>query len=57
LITISLYSKTFKLTAYTMLRHIPVLAQEIYDHMPDHRTHTFDGTFGHGKAGKVFPWP
>lgn len=40
-----------------MLRHIPVLAQEIYDHMPDHRTHTFDGTFGHGKAGKVFPWP
>lgn len=37
-----------------MLRHIPVLAQEIYDHMPDHRTRSFDGTFGHGGHAQFF---
>ena len=37
-----------------MLRHIPVLAQEIYNHMPDHRTHSFDGTFGHGGHAQFF---
>ena len=37
-----------------MLRHIPVLAQEIYDHMPDNRTRSFDGTFGHGGHAQFF---
>ena len=31
-----------------MLRHIPVLAQEIYDQLPQDRQLGFDGTFGHG---------
>ncbi|MDD2537044.1 MAG: 16S rRNA (cytosine(1402)-N(4))-methyltransferase [Candidatus Absconditabacteria bacterium] len=31
-----------------MLRHQPVLAQEILDHLPIHFLHYFDGTFGHG---------
>ena len=37
-----------------MLRHIPVLTQEIYDHMPDNRTRSFDGTFGHGGHAEFF---
>lgn len=37
-----------------MLRHIPVLAQEIYDHMPANRTRSFDGTFGHGGHAQFF---
>ena len=31
-----------------MLRHIPVLAKEIFDHLPKNLTTYFDGTFGHG---------
>ena len=37
-----------------MLRHIPVLAQEIYDYIPDNRTRSFDGTFGHGGHAQFF---
>lgn len=37
-----------------MLRHIPVLAQEIYDHLPKDRQLGFDGTFGHGGHAEFF---
>lgn len=37
-----------------MLRHIPVLASEIYNHMPTKRTLSFDGTFGHGGHAQYF---
>lgn len=37
-----------------MLRHIPVLAQEIYDHLPTNRSLSFDGTFGHGGHAEYF---
>lgn len=37
-----------------MLRHIPVLASEIYNHMPTERTLSFDGTFGHGGHAEYF---
>lgn len=31
-----------------MLRHIPVLTKEIFEHLPQNLTSYFDGTFGHG---------
>ena len=37
-----------------MLRHIPVLAQEIYDLLPPNRQLGFDGTFGHGGHAEFF---
>lgn len=37
-----------------MLRHIPVLAQEIYDHLPTDRKIGFDGTFWHGGHAEFF---
>ena len=37
-----------------MLRHIPVLAQEIYDQLPQDRELGFDGTFGHGGHAEFF---
>lgn len=37
-----------------MLRHIPVLAQEIYDQLPTNRQLWFDGTFGHGGHAEFF---
>lgn len=37
-----------------MLRHIPVLAQEIYDLLPQNRQLGFDGTFGHGGHTEFF---
>lgn len=37
-----------------MLRHIPVLAPEIYQHMPENRKLSFDGTFGHGGHAQYF---
>lgn len=37
-----------------MLRHIPVLAKEIYDHLPNNRSLSFDGTFGHGGHAEYF---
>ncbi len=37
-----------------MLRHIPVLAQEIYDQLPSNRQLGFDGTFGHGGHAEFF---
>ena len=37
-----------------MLRHIPVLAQEIYDQLPQDRQLGFDGTFGHGGHAEFF---
>lgn len=37
-----------------MLRHIPVLAQEIYDQLPTNRSLGFDGTFGHGGHAEFF---
>lgn len=37
-----------------MLRHIPVLASEIYQHIPQNRKKSFDGTFGHGGHAQYF---
>ncbi len=37
-----------------MLRHIPVLAQEIYDQLPTNRSLGFDGTFWHGGHAEFF---
>lgn len=37
-----------------MLRHIPVLAQEIYDQLPSNWQQGFDGTFGHGGHAEYF---
>ena len=37
-----------------MIRHIPVLAQEIYDQLPQDRQLGFDGTFGHGGHAEFF---
>lgn len=37
-----------------MLRHIPVLAQEIYDQLPSNRQLGFDGTFWHGGHAEFF---
>lgn len=37
-----------------MLRHIPVLAQEIYDQLPPNWQQGFDGTFGHGGHAEYF---
>jgi 16S rRNA C1402 N4-methylase RsmH len=31
-----------------MLRHTPILVNEILAMIPDHATHFFDGTLGHG---------
>ncbi|MDR3168206.1 MAG: 16S rRNA (cytosine(1402)-N(4))-methyltransferase [Candidatus Peribacteria bacterium] len=31
-----------------MLRHVPVLAAEIFSHLPTNFHRYFDGTFGHG---------
>ncbi|MDR0282096.1 MAG: 16S rRNA (cytosine(1402)-N(4))-methyltransferase [Candidatus Peribacteria bacterium] len=31
-----------------MIRHQPVLAKEIYEHLPKNLSLYFDGTFGHG---------
>ena len=37
-----------------MLRHIPVLAQEIYDNLPEGRKNWFDGTFWHWGHAEFF---
>lgn len=46
--------KQYFILLIDMLRHIPVLAQEIYDHMPANRSLSFDGTFGHGGHAEYF---
>ena len=37
-----------------MLRHISVLAQEIYDNLPENWVYWFDGTFWHGGHAEFF---
>jgi 16S rRNA C1402 N4-methylase RsmH len=37
-----------------MLRHTPVLAKEIYEHLPERLNLYFDGTFGHGGHVEYF---
>lgn len=54
ILSLFLYWSAVYLFCLWMLRHIPVLAPEIYDHMPANRTLSFDGTFWHWGHAEYF---